>query len=173
MIKRVGNGTVLYLDMDGVLADFFTKFAEMFNKKHWKEIPRKEKSIQELKGTDFFARLRLFDTSHELVRFSKEISGGQWGICSSPLKGDRDNSAYHKRKWLEYYKMMPSIENLIFTGQKENHAVNYIDGSPNILVDDKPSNIDKWNNAGGIGFLYQANQDPINELKMNISAVYT
>ena len=59
------------------------------------------------------------------------ISKGQWGICSSPLKGDRDNSAYHKRRWLEDNDLMPpAIENVIFTGQKEHYAINSIDGSP-------------------------------------------
>ena len=68
--------------------------------------------------------------------------------------------------------MPPAIENLIFTRQKENYATNPIDGSPNILVDDKPSNIEKWEKAGGIGFLYQANQDSYADLVKNINMVY-
>ena len=40
----------IYLDMDGVLADFFTGFANHFAKvHHWKQIQNKEKTIQELK----------------------------------------------------------------------------------------------------------------------------
>ena len=172
-MKKVGNATILYLDMDGVLADFFGAFAAKFNKQHWKEIPRKDKSIQELIGTDFFYTLSLFEDTYDLVNFVETRSKGQWGICSSPLRGDRDNSAYHKRKWLEDNDLMPpAIENLIFTRQKEKYAINPIDGSPNILVDDKPSNIEKWEKAGGIGFLYQANQDSYADLVKNINMVY-
>ena len=69
--------------------------------------------------------------------------------------------------------MPPAIENLIFTGQKEHYAINSIDGSPNILVDDKPSNIEKWEQAGGIGLLYQANQDSYSDLVKNINMVYS
>ena len=97
----------------------------------------KDKSIQELIGTDFFYTLTLFEDTYDLVNFVETRSKGQWGICSSPLRGDRDNSAYHKRKWLEDNDLMPpAIENLIFTRNKEQYAITPIDGSPNILVDD-------------------------------------
>ena len=167
---------IIYLDMDGVLANFFDKFAEHFGKSHWKEIPNKEQSIAELKGTDFFDTLLPFETTQEVVHHVQGVAneeGMEWGINSSPLRGDRDNSAYHKRRWLEDNDLMPpAIENLIFTRQKEKYAINPIDGSPNILVDDKPSNIEKWEKAGGIGFLYQANQDSYADLVKNINMVY-
>lgn len=151
----------VYLDMDGVLADFFKGLEQFYNVKHWKQIQDKEKSILALAGTDFFNTLDVFETSQELVDFVK--STGDWGICSSPLRGDRDNSAYWKRVWLTEKQFLPEVNKLIFTGQKENFAVDKIDGTPNILVDDKPSNIKRWNEAGGIGIRYQANEDDLVE----------
>lgn len=159
----------LYLDMDGVLADFFTALAKKFDKEHWKQIPDREVSIASLRHTDFFNTLEKFDTSDALVEFAR--STGDWGICSSPLRGDRDNSAYWKRVWLERFGYMPDIDKLIFTGSKENYAIDKLDGKPNILVDDKPSNIERWNARGGIGFLYQANENSLEELISKILAV--
>tara|TARA_B100001250_G_C19803910_1_gene792373 strand:- start:361 stop:912 length:552 start_codon:yes stop_codon:yes gene_type:complete len=161
--NRQTYGPWIQVDMDGVIADFFGGFATRFGTEHWKLIPRKEQSILELTNTDFFNTLKPFDTSARLIAHIKKISNGDWGINSSPLRGDRDNSAYWKRVWLERHGFMPKVSNLIFTGQKENHAINELDGSPNILIDDKPSNITKWEAKGGIGIRYQANEDDLEE----------
>tara|TARA_B100001057_G_scaffold258717_1_gene258843 strand:+ start:12703 stop:13212 length:510 start_codon:yes stop_codon:yes gene_type:complete len=162
----------IYLDMDGVLADFFNGFAQKFGKDHWKMIENKEKSIQELQGTDFFNTLDTFPSTMELVNFVQTLAGDDgWGICSSPLKGDRDNSAFWKRTWLTKHFIMPKIENLLFTGRKEQYAMDKIDGEPNVLIDDKPSNIKRWNEKGGIGILYQANQDSLVSLKQKLIGI--
>ena len=43
---------MIYLDMDGVLADFFKAFAERNGVRHWKDIKNYDKALDELKGTD-------------------------------------------------------------------------------------------------------------------------
>jgi len=152
----------LYLDMDGVIANFFDGFAKMHGKSHWKLIQDKEKAIATLRYTDFFNTLEKFPTSDALVEFAR--STGDWGICSSPLTGDRDNSAYWKRVWLTRMGYLPDLDKLIFTGMKEKYDTDKLDGKPNILVDDKPSNIDRWVKKGGIGILYQANENSLEDL---------
>ena len=154
--------------MDGVLADFFNGFAQKFNVKHWKSIPNKEKSIQELQGTDFFNTLEMYPSTMELVNFVQNLVGDDWGFCSSPLRGDRDNSAYWKRVWLTRHFIMPKVENLIFTGMKEKFAMDRIDGKPNVLIDDKPDNVGRWTAKGGIGIRYQANEDSLVTLKQKL-----
>ena len=44
--------TKIYLDMDGVIADFFKALEKRYNVKHWKEVDM-EQSVSDLKGTDF------------------------------------------------------------------------------------------------------------------------
>jgi 5'(3')-deoxyribonucleotidase len=174
MNKKINENTTIYLDMDGVLADFFEALARFYNVDHWKEINNKEKSVLALKGTDFFYTLDPFETTFELISHVAEISADNWGICSSPLRGDRDNSAYHKRRWLESHDIMPDLDKLIFTGMKEKYATNHIDGSSNILIDDKPTNIQSWEAKGGVGILYQANENDLEEeLFTKLEEVYT
>ena len=154
----------LYLDMDGVIADFFGGLEKKYNTKHWKQIPKLEESIIALQGTDFFNTLELYPSSMELVKFVQNLVGDDWGICSSPLRGDRDNSAYWKRVWLQRHGWMPEVENCIFTSNKHKYAINRLTGEPNILVDDKQDNIIRWRTAGGIGIRYQADEDDVFDL---------
>ena len=165
----------IYLDMDGVIADFFGAFAKKNNVTHWKSIKSKEKALADLVGTDWFYQLPTFeDDSAKIVEFVKKIAGDtNWGICSSPLRGDHNNSAYWKRKWLEDKGFMPEVENCIFTSNKHKYAVNRLTGKPNILIDDKIDNIKRWEQAGGIGIRFQCDQDDVEEyLFKEIENVY-
>ena len=162
----------IYLDMDGVLADFFSGLEKRFNVKHWKQIPKTEESIMGLKGTDFFNQLEPYPSTMELVNFVQTLVGDdKWGINSSPLRGDRDNSAYWKRVWLTRHFIMPDVSNLIFTGRKEQFATDKFDGTPNVLIDDKPDNVSRWIAKGGVGIRYQANQDSLVTLKQKLIKV--
>lgn len=157
---------IIYLDMDGVLADFFDGFAVANDKTHWKQIKDERKALDNLKGTDFFYTLNEFPTTSELITYVKNIAWIEntqwdWGICSSPLRNDHDNSAYWKRRWLDERGYCPDAANLVFTNNKSRYATSEIDGSANILIDDKLSNVKSWSNCGGIGLLYQANKDSL------------
>lgn len=165
----------IYLDMDGVIADFFGAFAKKNNVSHWKSIKQKEKALADLVGTDWFYQLPTFeDDSSKIIEFVKKTAGDtNWGICSSPLRGDHNNSAYWKRRWLENKGFMPEVENCIFTSNKHKYAVNRLTGKPNILIDDKIDNIKRWEQAGGIGIRFQCDQDDIEEyLFKEIENVY-
>ena len=152
----------IYLDMDGVIADFFGELQNFYGVDHWKNIPDKEKSILDLRGTDFFARLPKFKTSDDLVEFIDKITDGKWAILSSPLRYDNKNSAFWKKHWLQKNNYVP--DEAIFTGRKEKYATDK-NGNPNILIDDKDKNIQRWVEKGGIGIRYQANESDFDKLK--------
>jgi len=159
----------VYLDMDGVIADFFGGVEKLYGVNHWKSIKHRDGVFVELRNTDFFDTLNCFEgqnipnDSQKIVEFVKKISKGDWGICSSPLHGDEHNSAFHKRNWLAKWNFLPDIEKLIFTANKHKYAMNDITRKPNILIDDKPANIQRWIDKGGIGIRYQANEDDLEE----------
>ena len=161
---------IIYLDMDGVLADFFGGLERRFKVTHWKDIPDIDDALAQLKDTSFFGHLDMFDTTYPLVGHVKELTYKyphlDWGICSTPLRNDSTNCTYWKRRWLEQNIRMPDkIPYLVFTHKKETYATHTVDGTPNILVDDKHTNVKRWTDAGGLGILWQANRDKITKLE--------
>ena len=166
--RKTEQMRTIYIDMDGVIAKFFERFASDNGVTKWTEIPDVPKALDNIKGTDFFYRLDEYETTIDLLAF---ICQYDWGICSSPLTGDEYNSAYWKRRWLEDKGYMPKIQNLIFTHNKEQFATNRIDGSPNLLIDDKPTNCKKWRDEGGIAIRYQANEDNLDQLIYTITKI--
>ena len=60
--------------------------------------------------------------------------------------------------------MPPLVENLIITSNKHKYAWNKLTKKPNILVDDRPDNIRRWIDAGGIGIVFQTNEEDIDLL---------
>ena len=159
----------VYLDMDGVLADFFGGVEKMYGVEHWKQLTNdktkdlKKEVIDRITGTDFFATLPKFSTADALIDMVKKFTGGTFSINTSPLRGDHENSAKYKKVWISNNIEQP--KEVVVTGRKESYAKDKASGTPNILIDDRPVNIQKWQAAGGYGILYQANRDPLSKVQ--------
>jgi nicotinic acid mononucleotide adenylyltransferase len=163
---------VVYLDMDGVLADFFGGVEKMYGVEHWKQLTNdktkdlKKEVIDRITGTDFFATLPKFSSADALIDMVKKFTGGKFSINTSPLRGDHDNSAKYKKLWISNNIEQP--DDIVVTGRKESYAKDKGTGAPNILIDDRPINIQKWQAAGGYGILYQANRDSLEKIKKGL-----
>ena len=163
-----GKPTV-YLDMDGVLADFFGGVEKMYGVEHWKELTNdktkdlKKEVIDRITGTDFFATLPKFSTADALIDIVQKFTGGKFSINTSPLRGDHENSGKYKKLWIQNNIEQP--DEIIVTGRKESYATDKASGTPNILIDDRPVNVQRWQAAGGYGILYQANRDSLSKVK--------
>lgn len=164
---------VVYLDMDGVIADFFGGVEKMFGVKHWKELTSKltggelkQEVIDRITGSDFFANLPKFPTADSLIQLVKSATGGRFSILTSPLIGDHENSATQKKAWIS--KNIEQPDEIIVSGRKEKWSKQK-DGTPNILIDDRPVNIERWEAKGGFGILYQANKDSIIKVQQGLN----
>jgi len=161
----------MYLDMDGVLADFFGGVEQMYGVKHWKELTSdktkdlKTEVINRISGTNFFETLPKFSTADSLINLIKKFTGEKFSILTSPLRGDHDNSAKWKKVWINQNIEQP--DEVIVSGRKEKWA-KQADGTPNILIDDRLVNIERWEAKGGFGILYQANRDQLTKVEQGL-----
>ncbi len=158
---------IVYLDMDGVLADFFHEYAKLAGvpenergRHDYHLIPpnQREPVISQMVGTDFFYRLPKFPNADRLVAMIVQLFG-KYSICSSPLRGDHENSRAMKTAWIQE-QLNPQPETIVITPRKGKYA-KQSDGTPNILIDDRGSNITEWEAAGGIGIKYQADENDL------------
>ena len=166
MTEQSNVKPIVYLDMDGVIADFFGGVERLYGVDHWKQLTSdktkdlRQDVIDRIDGTDFFAHLPKFSTADTLIEMIKKFTGGQYSILTSPLRGDTENSGYYKKVWIGKNIVKP--DEIIVTGRKETYATK--NGVPNILIDDRPINIEKWQSKGGYGILYQANKHPLSKV---------
>jgi len=143
----------LYLDMDGVQADFFRAWAESHGVSHYKEIPHPEDAINELASSSpekvyqFFRDLKPLAGGQEIVQWLRK-NNVPFTVLSAPLRGEyKDSSKQAKRDWLDEHNPGTS-ETAIFTSKKFQYAMQ--DGRPNVLVDDFNYYLQAWTDAGGI-----------------------
>ena len=161
------EGMEVYLDMDGVLADFFHEYAKLagvpankYGKHDYRSIPpaKADPTLDKMVGTDFFARLPKFPSTDKLVNIVVDAAGS-YNICSSPLRGDHEGSAKYKGVWIKKH-LNPQPQHIYITPNKAKYAKN-ANGMPNVLIDDRGSNISAWEAAGGIGIKYQADENSL------------
>jgi 5'(3')-deoxyribonucleotidase len=147
----------IFLDMDGVIADFFGAWAARLNGKNWQDIKqvsqeKREQDIRDLAQNpadveDFFANLGMLAGGRVLLNYFK-VNHISFTILSAPLVGAGHQASIRgKERWLSSHGL--NSVNKIFTVDKYVYAVDD-QNQPNILIDDYGVNIQAWRSHGGI-----------------------
>ncbi len=142
----------LFLDMDGVQANFDKAWAKFENKEHRDHIPDPNETIWNLSNMGpefvekFFADLEPLADGTKLVQWLR-YRKIPFTILSAPLRGQGPGSIKGKITWLNIHNPGTSATAL-FRGDKFVHAMD--GGKPNVLVDDYVKQLRNWTNAGGI-----------------------
>jgi 5'(3')-deoxyribonucleotidase len=154
----------LYLDMDGVLADF--------NKEYIKYDPMKEdrkKFRSAVMEHHIFEKLEFMPDTQELLNHVSKLTGVTIEILTSmgTREPDQAQAAKHqKMKWLDE-KNIPYKANFVHSKQeKANYA-----GSTSILIDDSIGCISPYIEAGGHGILHVNATDSIRLLDSTLKTI--
>jgi 5'(3')-deoxyribonucleotidase len=154
-LESVGqtNRPVVYVDMDGVLADMFGQVAKHHGVSHWRKARKDKSRLEQIaKNPGFFKSLRPLENAGLLLRgILKAV--GKYSILSAPLQSRVEQSSAEKTEWLHRHLQKNPPESVVFDKNKERYAVQ-ANGTPNVLIDDFETNIKLWRARGGIGILY-------------------
>ena len=157
----------IYLDMDGVVADFDQRFQDLsgmgpreFESKYgknefWDFIDEKHK-------VGFWVGIPPMEGAKQLVDY---VSKHDYVMLTAPSV--KKQSRLGKNLWIRNHigDIFSSKPKVIFKPAKEKHKVKPSLSEKDILIDDKASTIDNWNAAGGTGILYQSAPQVISTLK--------
>lgn len=145
MIKKV------YLDLDGVFADFWGKVCDIFggepenNKMIWdrlKDVP------------NLFLDLKPLPYTRVMFRAIYQKYGDRCEILSSIPRPDNFlvTAPVDKIKWVRRYLNDSIVVNIV-----SNHSEKqkFCQGKDYVLIDDYAKNINEWNAKGGVGILHE------------------
>lgn len=157
--------SMIYVDMDGVIADFSKRYKEKF-----KVTPEETRSNKEFGGyfkkfidDGEFSTLDLMPDAHELLSFLNTLHVPKEILSSTARPENHGMIAPQKQMWLLKH-------NILYKGNfVPGKSLKYRFATPHsIIIDDTKSVIDDWNKAGGIGILHKNAESTIAMLKKYI-----
>lgn len=140
----------IYLDMDGVIADFDSYFQDCYGyyPPDFEEKYGREEFWDKLwQDAKFFEKIPNMPNKRELIYLCIDTCD-YLTILSAPSRTNHALCVLQKRNWLDKEPLTFNIP-AIFESKKEKYA-----GPNRLLIDDRKTNIDRWIAKGGIGYLY-------------------
>ena len=157
----------IYLDMDGVVADFDKRFEDLSGLLPDDFISKNGKNafwdlIDEKHKVGFWVGIPPMENAKQLVDF---VSQYDYVMLTAP--STKKQSRLGKNLWIRNHTgdIFPTKPRVIFKAAKEKHKVKPQLTDLDILIDDKASTIDNWNASGGTGILYKSAPQVISQLK--------
>jgi hypothetical protein len=151
---------IVYIDMDGVLADFEGKAKEWFGEK-WKEEVEQTGWGRFVEHPDVYDVLSPMPDALELYEGCCRIVGNKSQVqilTALPSRAKFDRAAQDKITWARRC-IDPDIR--VSFGPYAKDKQFHLRHSGDVLIDDMARNIDQWNEQGGIGILHTSAQDSL------------
>ena len=161
---------MIYLDMDGVLADFERGVKELCgleplsqNGKH-RDLKQDNLMWERIRETDhFFDRLELMPGAKEMFGRIYGKYGDQCEILTGIPREERGivTAEQDKQNWMRRMLSDTVKVNTVLRKQKQN----YCTGPESVLIDDREKMIREWQELGGTGILHVSAEETIRKLE--------
>ena len=156
----------VYLDMDGVVADFDKRFEDLSGMKprEFEEKYGKSKFwdfIDEENKISFWVGIPEMDGAKKLVDYVKKYN---YELLTAPSV--KKQSYLGKILWVRNHSdLLGGKPRINFKKAKEKHEVKSELTKNDILIDDRADTISRWEAKGGTGIVYSSADQVINDLK--------
>ena len=153
--KKTLSNPKIYCDMDGVLVDFDKGYFDLTGKKASFDTPKDEfwEPITKA-GAAFWIKLKWMPDGHELWDYIKKYNPE---LLSAPSR--EEASKMGKRIWVK--RELPGTKLILKKAELKQQLA-----TPDaILIDDREDNIQRWNEAGGIGIHHTSAKNTIKQLQ--------
>ena len=146
------KATKIYLDMDGVIADFVKRYKELYHMDPREAEKKKEfdKYFHDFIDKQSFATLDVMPGAVEAMIYLKNLHIPTEILSSTAKPEYHEEISKQKKIWLET-NGVPFKANFV-PGKKNKYK--YATPS-SIIIDDTYSVIEDWRNAGGIGIWHK------------------
>ena len=152
----------IYLDMDGVIADFEKRYVELFkvqpsSTREYKEF---NKFFDKFIADGHFETLELMPDAMDLVRALRNALPPTQILSSTASEQRHKAISEQKIKWLETQGI--DFQRNLVPGKelKKRYA-----RTDTLIIDDTESVIDDWRAAGGVAILHKSVADTLVQLK--------
>lgn len=158
----------IYVDMDGVVADFNRGWKEFTGNEinNWVVITGDEWKYLKKQWPTFWMDLELMPYATQLwdalKPYNPEI------LTAYPDNGWKE-AGVGKTVWARTVLGGNPVVHAVARSQKKDYAKQR-DGTPNILIDDMERNIDEWERAGGVGIRYIPSASMVRRVIQTIEA---
>jgi hypothetical protein len=157
--------TKIFLDMDGVIADFDRHYKELYRMSPREADQKKEfyKLFDHFIANEHFAKLPMLQDAKILLSYL-DSTGIPVEILSSTSSEKRHEPiAKQKTEWLREHGIHYPINLVPGKRLKRNYAK-----PDHLLIDDTSQNIDQWREDGGIAILHTDALTTIGIMKMYV-----
>lgn len=159
----------IYLDMDGVLADFKRGVRELchmeaLSQNGKRDLKQDDLMWEAIRNTDhFYDRLELIPGMKELYGLLREKYGSRCEILTGVPREERGivTAEQDKRNWTR--RMLS--EEVKVNAVCRKHKKQFCTGPESVLIDDREKTIREWRELGGTGILFVSAEETTKELK--------
>ena len=167
MLREEEGEYKIYVDMDGVVADFDKRFKDLsgmspeefeskYSKKEFWDL------IDEKHKVSFWRGIELMPGAQELIDY---VSKHDYEMLTAPSL--KKQSVVGKSLWIkdQVGTLFSSTPKVNYRQAKLKHLIKPELTKFDILIDDRQDTINRWNSAGGTGILHTSAGNTISQLK--------